>query len=415
MAVTMALAPVISRLYSPTEFGVFAAILAVASTMIGAGSLRLEVLAQARSDLEDQVAMVKLSIIAVSITAAVVSAVLGALVVARTVDAIWVLVGPMIWIGSAPAIGTATLVLERRYRSLAAQNFVLHSGTSASQSLAGLALGGPGGLFVGFFLGRITWLPRIMVWLRRKNASLKQVWMDHRGDAMAAGGSALVNSTAGQLLPILLIVAYGSGPAGLVAMALRVAISPMNVVGQAVSSAAAGEIGKAIRAGDLTAARTKLARGMRDQSAFAAPISLVLGGAAPFFSGSILGDEWSEAGLAITFLVIGGYAQFVVAPFSQVLNFAGQTKSLFRWDLMRIAVFALTLTVPAAVGMSWLVTVAIYSLSQVPLYVDLARRVRKAVSPPEPRSALADVVSMIGAGRHAERSVGSEDEGSWKS
>lgn len=369
MAVTLIATPLLSRLYSPAEFGLFSSVLAISAMFIGFASQRMEILAQAEETPARRSAMIRLGIILVTICSSIISTVTIILAITGVIPAFWTLVGLMVFAGSLAPMGTATLVMRKDYGKVAYRNFSQQSSTAISQTIFGALGAGPVGLALGFIVGRLTWTRSVFIQLKEPSAQLKPVWRAKRGAAAYAGGSALVNSISGQLLPVMMILLFGPAAAGLVAMALRVSVTPINVVGQAVASAAAGEVGAALRSGNPGHARKIVKSGMREQFLIGLVPAALVAIFAQFVVGPVLGDEWLAVGPAISLLMIGGLFQFVASPFSQVLNITGNNRGLLYWDIARMACFTAGLAMPAALGWSWLAAVACYSALQVPLYI----------------------------------------------
>ncbi|MBS7548189.1 hypothetical protein KHA85_08855 [Dietzia sp. Marseille-Q0999] len=369
-------------MYEPSEFGVFATVLATASVGVGFSSQRMEVLAQGESRNFRRVAMLRIALYLATVFSLVVTLVAGLLVAFGLAEPIWIMVGLIIWAASLAPIGTAALVIRQRYRVLAIRNFSHQSSTAVFQTVLGFFGLGPLGLASGFVLGRLTWLRSVGTTLRGESDLIRPVWRESRRPAVYAGSSALVNSASGQLLPILVMALFGPAVSGIVAMALRTSVTPLNVVGQAVASAAAGEVGAAIRAGDNGRARKIIKQGMRDQALIGIVPCAIAAAIAPAIAAPILGAEWGKVGIAISILAVGGYFQFVAAPFSQVLNISGNNRSLLYWDLSRLVIFVGAIVVPALSGFDWTVSLGAYSTAQVPIYIAMIILIFSSVAGP---------------------------------
>lgn len=93
----------------------------------------------------------------------------------------------------------------------------------------------------------------------------------------------------------------------------------------------------------------------------------------------ILGREWREAGQLLAVLAIGTLAQFVVAPFSQLLNMTGNNRLQLLWDTGRFCATVFSLCIPWALGLSSAWAIGAWSVALVVVYGALARMIIRAV------------------------------------
>lgn len=360
--VNLALTPVLSRLVDPETFGSFMSLAAVAAVFVGVSTMRLEVIAQGSGvDTRDSLRLASLLLW-------VCAAVLGVVLVGGWAlglwGATWMLVSPLVALGSWQLVGSATLTLGSRYRPLAVANFLQGAGTGTFQT--GLAAVSPtvGALAAGALLGRAGWavhLPRWPSWRRARST-----WSQVRSRAVTAGASAAINSLAGQAQILLPAALYGPVAAGFFAMAIRLLPAPLAVVGQAAAAAVVGEVGRAIRTGQGDPAGT-IRRGMRDLAIVGFLPCVAAGVLGVWAVPWLLGERWQQTGLLLALLAPGVFAQFVVAPFSQVLNLTGHSRWLLRWDTTRLLLLLAAFGVPA--GLDYDVTVAAGACSVVLLAV----------------------------------------------
>jgi O-antigen/teichoic acid export membrane protein len=150
-------------------------------------------------------------------------------------------------------------------------------------------------------------------------------------------------------------------------MAVRLLQSPLSIIGDAVATASLGEIGRLIRT-QPQAVRTAVRVGMRDLLRFGVVVCGLAAALGVVLVPGILGSSWKQTGVVVSLLSAGALAQFVVVPFSQVLNMTGRHAELLRWDVLRLVVLALAWSVPALTGQSLGVTVAVYSGAMVLIY-----------------------------------------------
>lgn len=374
----LVLTPVLARLVTPGVFGSFMTLSALASVFVGVSTMRLEVLGQREHEEDDAQQALKLGL---TLAVTLGSGLLVAALVAWSAGlvSVWMLaVGPMVTLASLQLIGTASLVRAQQYGRLARGNFAQSGGMAVLQT--GLAVASPtvGSLLAGYLVARLVWLRHLPGLLWRK-ADVLSVWSLHRAYALTAGSSAAVNSLASQV-PILVPAAlFGDQAAGWFAMAVRILIAPLALVGQAAAAAAVGELSSALRVRDRGAQRV-FRRGARDLAVVGAVPAIAAGALGVVAVPYLLGDEWSETGVIVSVLAAGAWAQLAVAPFSQTLNLADRSGWLLRWDVTRLVLLLTVFVLPAALGLGIVVTAVCYSAALVVLYAVLALMCDRAFS-----------------------------------
>lgn len=375
--IALALTPLLSRLVSPEVFGAFSAVVAVSAVFVGMSTMRLEIAAQRASE-SDARQLLGLALVLVATWSVTIEAVAAVAVAVFAAESLWLWVGPLVFLASLQLVGSAALTRRGLYRRLGTSNFVQGAGTGLAQLGAAAIQPTVGALVVGFALSRLVWFGGIP--LRGvKRSRMRAVWSSHRRYALVSGSSAGVNSLASQLPVLLCSALYGSVAVGLLAMAVRLVLSPLGVVSQAVASAAIGEVAASLRTESGEAPRL-VATGQRGLFLTGLGPSLVAGLLGTWVVPALLGGQWAQAGIMVALLSAGGLAQFTVSPFSQVLNLSGHSELLLRWDLTRLVLLLAAFVGPWAVRLDVVWAVGTYSAVMVVLYADLARRIRRALT-----------------------------------
>lgn len=378
-AVALMLTPVIAKLYQPDVFGTFATVTAVASIFVGVSTFRLEVLAQRVRDDGEAAAALRFGFISAVAWGAVLTILGIAAVLWWGAAAWWLAVGGLVTICSMQLLGTAVLLRSSRYRALALHNFVQGAGAVAAQASIGWFSTNSWSLLTGFALARLSWVGTLTCRRPHGKPSQRTTWLEGARFGVVAGSSAAINSLAGQLPVIASTWLFGAAQAGFLAMAFRILIGPLSLAGQAAAAATLGEIGRSLRE-QSTAVPQILRKAMRD---------LLLIGLIPcvlvaLFGMTVvpvlLGEQWRESGLLVTLMSVGALAQFVVAPFSQLLNLTGHSRVLLVWDLARLACVAASFGLPAFFARSHVEAVAAYSGTLLAIYALLAVLCHRSVS-----------------------------------
>lgn len=372
--ISLALTPLLSRIFGPAAFGVSATIIAIISVFTGISTFRLEVFAQRTSDDLEARSLFRAALRSAALWALGIT-IVSAVAVALGAPWLWLLVGVLVFLASLQLVGGAMLTRQRQYGNLAQANFVQGAGIGVGQTALGLVQASPLSLVLGFGLARLVWFAPLRKLRRAPGEPRTAVPAALRRDAGMAGTSAMINGLGGQLTVLLTSALYGQVEAGLLAMAIRLLVSPLAIVGQAAASASLGELGRLIRTRTPDGAAV-VKKAMRDLALVGSIPCVGLAVIGLVFAPQLLGDEWTDAGRMMALLAPGTLLQFVVSPFSQLLNLAGRTKSLLVWDVSRVVLLTVALTVPWALGQTILVTVACYSATLIPLYLWMAHLVR---------------------------------------
>lgn len=382
---SLAAAPLLSRLYSPSEFGTFAVLSAIAMTFGAVVTLRFDA-AVPLPDSEDSArALVGLSLLTT---------------VAWTVLLFatypwWS--GPIIRLLNDDQVGSLLLVIplvaasfglfrtlnqwalrQGRYAATARRNAVQAAATVGIQVTAGAFGASSGGLLGGLgcgqAIGAASMLPGSGLRGNVRRAAMASAAARFRRFPLLLTPSALAN-TAGLYAPLLFVAAfYGPIAAGLLGFAQRILAVPVTLVGQAAAQVYLSEL-----------ARSRREVGGREDAYFrtatkrlclaSAPGTLILLLAGPALFGFLFGAQWVESGELAQALAISLGAQLVASPLSQTLVVFERVRLQLAWDLMRLgltcgavviahelgtglntAVWALSIATAAAYIMSWLLS-----------------------------------------------------------
>lgn len=350
--------PLLTRLYTPAEFGafaVFSALTAILGTVI---CLRYEqaipIVAEA-----DVAAMIGVSIACTLMLSALLA---GLVMVAG--PALADLVGapglaPLLWLlPVAMLLWGLTLPLTfaslRRgaFRANALNKTLQMTSQAAGQLGLGLAGTGIFGLVVGYGVGYVVRLGHFLVllepaeWRRLAAVRLRrlgQLARLHRAYPLLATPASLLQAST-QMLPTMLVaLLYGPAMAGWFGLAQRMLELPVRLLGMTTSQVFLTEIARndpgAVYRLFVTTSWRFLVLGVAGM----APL-LLLG---PWLFALVFGEDWRTAGILVQCLVPAQLARFVVMPVSQVLNV------LQRQDLHLLAAGLNLLAMAASFAAGW--------------------------------------------------------------
>ena len=332
-AILVLSSPLLTRMFTPAEFGnfaVFAAIAAIAG--IGTG-LRFELAIPIVRDDVDAAALVGMTVLcSVATTALALLAIwLGRAWLGELIDMstfwmwLWLLpLAMLLWgLGSAMSFWS----VRRGRFAVNGTAFTMQAGGQAgSQVVFGLLGAGVPGLIIGFVFGYFARLgyyalrvPRVE-WALFARPGLSRVWhnaiANWRYPALALP-SQLLESIC-QMAPVIIVAwLFGPGTAGWYALGQRIVGLPVRVLSEAASQVLLGELrhldGQNLHRFFLRTVFLFTGLGLLGM----VPVLLF---APPIFAFAF-GEPWREAGIIVQLLVPFHLARFVVIPISQVLYY----------------------------------------------------------------------------------------------
>lgn len=360
-AVALGASPLLSRLYTPADFGLFALFFSVVTLTATAATGRFEAAVILPAADADGWQLVWL---ALALTLPVVG--LCGLAVA------W-LGGPWLaaWPGAADAaagrwflppavlltamLGALTAWANRRqaYAALA-RNRVAQSGVSAGGSIAlGVAGVGVLGLLLGSVLGLVTGVA-MLVRSGRADApgagpdrqAMRRLARQYRDFPRINLPHALLDAAQASLVLALLGAAYGSAALGAYAFALRVARTPLALVGSSVGQVFQQRAARlANERGDLAALARRTTRRL---AAIGLPFAGLMVFAPPLFAWAF-GAEWREAGECARLLAPWMLLSFMTSPLSQLPLIVGRQRRAFAYGVA----YQLAMVLPLGLAWTW--------------------------------------------------------------
>lgn len=331
-AIALLVSPLLTRLYSPADFGLLAVYTSVFTILLVFASLRYE---WAIPLPEQDHAAVALLVLCLAL-------VLGASSLAGL--GVWLLGDQLVrWI-NAPGLGVYLWLLplsllgggvhqaltywatrRERFDQIAQSRIVLSVGQALTQSGLGLLEMGPLGLLLGQVVGQIGGGGALAVLIRRRDAqtasqvSVREVGRLARRYArfpLLTTGSSLLNSASSQAPTILLALFFEPLVVGWFALGLRVLRAPLRLIGRAVGQVYFARASEASRSGDLAAVTMRVYRQL--VSLAAGPSLLLAVGGADLFA-LVFGEPWRSAGLYSQWLAPWLFLVFITSPLSPLV------------------------------------------------------------------------------------------------
>ncbi|NES18710.1 MAG: oligosaccharide flippase family protein [Symploca sp. SIO3E6] len=379
-ALTIVASPVLTRLYTPEDFGILAVYTSLLSLLVVVGSWRYQLaIPIASNDLvaANVLALSVITLVIMTLLSGFAMGLLGSHIVTWTNAPE---LQPYLWLLPLGLIG-AGMYQVLNYWAIRKQTFGYLAQTKLSQGLGQLitqlVLGlidlRPLGLLVGDVVGRMAGSSRIatLAWKQSQTVfreisvpQMRSVASRYWRFPVLSGSSALLNS-AGLQLPALLIAAfYGTQVAGWFALGQRIIGIPMALIGISVSQVYFSEAARLLQDNPeelrpffFKTTRRLLAIGIL-------PIGIIAMGG-PWLFNLVFGKAWLEAGKYVQILALMFLVQFVVVPLSQTLNVLERQDLQLAWDASRLLLVIGSLQISTILELPARTALILYSIAML--------------------------------------------------
>ena len=350
-ALLLAASPLLTRIYSTSDLGLFGTYAALTPVLVVVAGLRFEAAIPLPDDDRDAFALLVIAMVAGLVTACLAALVVwlggqqlaSALGLPRLRTWLWFM--PLGVVGGVTYQSLSYWHIRQAAFSAVARTKVVQAGSAVTSQLGlGVAIAGPLGLFVGDLASRSAGSASLArsafaAFPGRSreltSARLRAVARTYRRFPLIATWSSVANITA-LYLPVPLFAAlYGGQVAGGVFLAQRVVDLPVSLVSAAAGQVFLGRAAAAVREDPRHATaffRFAVIRLGLCAVAFAIAASVAV---AVFFE-PVFGAGWSESGTFARFLCISSASALVVSPVSQLVFIAGRQLQQFAGDLARL-------------------------------------------------------------------------------
>lgn len=371
-AITFLATALLTRLYTPAQFGTFSVILAIlmATTTVSVGRFDLAIpLPQSRSEARN--------LLFLGTLAAGISITLGIIVVGTNAMGLLDQVPPTVrpWIWTLPVLLipvacyqllSAWALRESRFKAIAGRNVSMSLVTAAAQIAAGLIGMGVGGLIAGYFAGQFIGSLTLAFGTRwaqdstEPKTSLSKTLRTYRRFPLILAPTGFANTLGAQAPLLIVATQFGAHDAGMFALAQRVLSVPSVLIGQATSQVFASQLAKLRREGSSDC--QLLFNRISLYLLFAAtPLVVILMILSPLIFSTIFGTSWHEAGRIAQGLSLGVGAQLIGSTVSQTLVVFDRLALIAAWDFMRLICVCAAIIATATITGDLLVTAWVFS------------------------------------------------------
>ncbi|MGI9428340.1 MAG: lipopolysaccharide biosynthesis protein, partial [Bythopirellula sp.] len=347
----LAALPVLSRIYSPAEFGVFAIYMAVSIMLSGMACAKYELAIPIPKEDGQAWHTLRLAMLVSVIVPLLVLIVLFAWLPESLANlGNWLYLLPIgILLDASSRAFSFWLTRQGDFAWLACGRLIQVLTVITIQAFYGLNFGGCEGLVLGFLAGGLL-LFLFNGWKVRATRPMSELPpCDYRKLALRYQQYprylmlAHTGATFGSSLPVFFFgYYYGESIAGLFAVAMRVIDRPVQLVGQAVFQVFYPEASRQYaQQGNCAQLFTKTTRAL---SFFGIGLLLLMLTLAPWGARWLLGQEWAECGLMIQLLAPMLVLQLLHTPVSGLFMIANKQHVDLIWTLLRVGLVVVGLS-----------------------------------------------------------------------
>lgn len=384
-AIVVALSyPATTRLYTPTQFGAFAAVVSLLSLVLTVTCLTYDQaipLPEREETAADLVVLSLVCTVGITMLCAALLLLFGrellGLFGAEALASYWWLLALAQLAGGLYVTFTGWSIRARSYSALAIARLAQAVLSSAGQVGAGFAGAGAAGLVFGDGLGRAAAGGQLSGRARKELLRstggvtvdrLRCTAIRYRRFPLIGSWSTLINSI-GFEAPLLLLVAfYGTSAGGLFAFSQRLIGAPIALVVLAVGQVFVAEA--ADRARDDASDLVELFRATLKRLALvAAPLMACVAIGATLLVGPVFGSQWQEAGVYIVLLTPLYAMQLLSSPLGGILSILERQDLALAREVVRILLLALAIGTAHTLALSATGAVILLSVAGTLAYV----------------------------------------------
>ncbi|NTW32287.1 MAG: oligosaccharide flippase family protein [Bacteroidetes bacterium] len=357
-AVPILISPILTRMYSPDQFGMFALFMSIAGSIAIISSLRYEIAIMLPENDRDSVNVVSLSFIIILFIS--ILTLIGVFIINLVSDNFWGASSEMkLWLYIMPLFVllqgiTQTInnwfVRKKDYKFIAIGKVNFSLVTNIFLIIFGIWGFTNSGIFISNLLGWLVFSLFFIFKLFKKYGhaksqvnkfSIKRVAKEYKEFPTTNVFQALIESF--QMSGIIILVSYyfSTYVSGLYSFSLRVLMAPMWIIGSSIAQVFYQKASETYNnKGDL---RLLIRKTVFNSALFFTPVLLVLLISGPSIFAFIFGDKWRIAGEFARILSPWIFLDFVKSPISQVPLIVGKIKTMLPITIIGIIILLFSL------------------------------------------------------------------------
>lgn len=382
--ITVISIPILTRLYSPADYGVLSVATSILFVLISVTCLRYEFAIPLPEDDVEAANVVALALtanVAMSVFAGVLAWLLGPWLAAifglSPLGPFLILLAVAQFGGGVTSIFINWALRTRDFSAVAVNRLTQSVAMVAVQIVLGLARLAAQGLFLGAVIGSVAGSTRLArgAWRSQAQAfravsvsAMLAAAKRYRRFPIFSSWSALLGAL-GVRAPLLLLVAfYGIEVGGQYALAERVLYLPLTLVAGAVGQVFVADAARLVRE-DPDALPQLFRRTTWSLARLALVPAILIAILAPLTTGLIFGEEWRDAGLYVAILVPMFAVTFVATSTGNVLYIVERQGLHLIREILRLGLLAGSVLLAAALHLDSLGTIGVISLFGCGAYI----------------------------------------------
>ncbi|MDA1529863.1 lipopolysaccharide biosynthesis protein [Bacillus cereus group sp. TH260-2LC] len=387
--------PIISRIYSPSDFGIVSVYSSILAVFLVIASLRYEFAISLPKRDEDAINLVTLSLIIViilSLFSGIVIWIMSNLEITRIyLNKLglykWLIPISILGMGSYQVLNYWA-IRKSEYKLIAKTKITQNVSQVATYISVGLFKSGPIGLILGDIIGKTSGVRNFCSLILKENKNLFKsikikeiikVGKRYKEFPLISSVSSVINILGLQIAPIAFVLLFGEREAGLYSFGHKMITIPLMVLGQAVAQVYIGEVSKVVK-GKKKELKPFFVNTIKKLFLIGiVPIVVLSVGGRLLFS-IVFGSEWGEAGYFLQLMSPMYLAFFIVFPISQTLNILEMQKKQFIWDLLRLVLVITIFSVVYLFNISIYNAIILYSFVMAVTYLLLLLIVYKSIN-----------------------------------
>lgn len=386
-ALTVLVSPILTRLYSPEDFGVFGVYASILGIVVVVASLRYEYALPLAEDDETAANILALCFLLLFVITGLVTLAVYGLGEQITALANTAELSSYLWLIPVGTFGAGTYnilnywaVRKRDFQRIARTRVSRGLGRATMQVGVGFVQPGPLGLLLGQLVGEIAGSAALglAVWNKDRASfyralslqGLRKAGTRYKRFPLLSSWADFLEALGLHVPQILLAIFYGAQVAGWFALGQRVIAAPLNIVADSVTMVYFGEAAQRLR-DDPNGLRGLFLR-LIGWLALVGGLPIVfICALAPWFFAIVFGPEWETAGRYVQTMGFMFAVRFAIAPLSHTLNVLERQDLYSIWQGTRLVLVVGGLLVGGTLELSDFSAVKLYSLAMVSAYIIL--------------------------------------------
>ncbi|MDF2557817.1 MAG: polysaccharide biosynthesis protein [Bacillales bacterium] len=352
--------PILSRIYSPTEFGHLAIYVSILAILASIGSLQFDrtiTLPKSHTESANLVFLSFLILVLVSLFSSMLLWLfqdgIAEVFHAKSIKNFFFLLPLSLLAIGGNNILNSWAIRKGQYTTISGIKVIQSGWMVLTQVIGGLLMNGALPLLIGDVLGRASGNSQFILRIFREDRStFKQVRLDqmwklikrYRKFPLYFNQSVLVRQLTLEMPVLLLMATYGASLVGLYVIVQRILSMPLYIIGTSIGNVYLSEASTRLHQ-TPTELKILFWNTMKHLVMIIVPILIIIVLLGPFLFPIVFGEEWGNAGKLLPILSCMYLFQFIVIPLESTLSFLERHDLIMVRELTRFIFIAVALLI----------------------------------------------------------------------